>query len=480
MKNVKILTISIAVILVTMVAFGGVYIKTQNRMENKVKDYQLAMNLKGARNVKLMVNDENDTIIKDQDGKTVEDSSDLTDAEIAEKGYTKEEKPVNDESVKTADNYKKSKKIIEERLKSLGVEDYIVRVNETSGEIYMELADDSKVDTAISSASTQGKFEIKDTETEEVLMDNNDIKNVEVKYGSDNSSATSTGTRVFLNIEFNKEGTKKLEEISKKYVKSSTDSSETENSEETTENQQSEKTITMEIDGQKIMSTSFEETVSTGLLQLSVGSASTDTSTLQGYLKQASNMATILKSGNMPVSYELEENEFVFSGVKDTTIAIIIYVMLALSAIALIILIVKYKALGAIGTISFIGLASLLLLIIRYTNVLLSLEGIVGIGLVLILEYIFINSLLAKLNKKDFDKKEINKANKETYKEFFIKIIPVIIMIITFSLIKWAPISSFGMVMFWGILLIAIYNIIITNGLLQIRADSDTKVGGKK
>ena len=39
MKKVKITTIILAIILVTLVAFGGIYIKTQNRMENKVKDY---------------------------------------------------------------------------------------------------------------------------------------------------------------------------------------------------------------------------------------------------------------------------------------------------------------------------------------------------------------------------------------------------------------------------------------------------------
>lgn len=42
--------------------------------------------------------------------------------------------------------------------------------------------------------------------------------------GSSNSSTTSSssGTTVYLNIEFTKEGAKKLEDISSKYVKTST------------------------------------------------------------------------------------------------------------------------------------------------------------------------------------------------------------------------------------------------------------------
>ena len=38
MKKVKILTITLAIILVTAISFGGIYIQTQNRMENKIKN----------------------------------------------------------------------------------------------------------------------------------------------------------------------------------------------------------------------------------------------------------------------------------------------------------------------------------------------------------------------------------------------------------------------------------------------------------
>ena len=53
----------------------------------------------------------------------------------------------------------------------------------------------------------------------------------------------------------------------------------------------------------------------------------------------------------------------------------------------------------------------------------------------------------------------------------FIKIVPIIILVITFCLTEWLPISSLGMVMFWGILLIALHNVIVTNNLLNILTD---------
>ena len=53
-------------------------------------------------------------------------------------------------------------------------------------------------------------------------MDNNDIKSARVMYGSNNTSTTSAGTTVYLEIEFNKDGAQKLENISNDYKKQNT------------------------------------------------------------------------------------------------------------------------------------------------------------------------------------------------------------------------------------------------------------------
>ena len=236
----------------------------------------------------------------------------------------------------------------------------------------------------------------------------------------------------------------------------------------------------MKIDDEEIMSTSFDEQLKTGELRLSIGSATTDTEKLQEYIDQASSMAAVLDSGKTPVTYEIEENKYILSDITDNELQVVIYAMLAIVVIALIVFIIKYKSLGALGVISYIGLVSVLMLIVRYTNVVLSIEGIFGIAIVFVLNYIFVNKLLSKVNKygKELKVQDVKKANKETYKEFFIGIMPVMIMVVTFCFIKWIPISSFGMVMFWGISLIAIYNVIVTNSLLKVGAD--LKIGGKK
>lgn len=473
MKKIKILTIILLIILITMVAFWGIYTQVQNRMENQVRDYSYAMDLAGSRVVRLIVSDDSETVVKDSEGNVVEDSENLTDDEITANGYTKEETPYNSDDVKTVDNYRKSKEIIEKRFNELGISNYITRLDEETGDIIVEITENENTDNIVSNLATTGKFEIVDSQTQEVLMDNSDIKLANVMYGADSSSATSSGTMVYLNIEFTKEGTSKLEEISTNYTATTEDTNTT--SEDTSSDDTTEKTITMKIDGEEIMTTSFDEPIRTGRLQLSIGYSTTDTDTLNGYINQASNMAVVLDTGNMPVRYEVDTNEFIESDITQNQLQIASYIMLGVVGLALIVLIIRYRTLGLLGAFSYVGLMSILLLIIRYANVVLSMEGIFGIAIVLILNYIFVNKFLNKLkdNRKDLSKEEVIKANKETYKEFFIRIIPVIIMVIAFSFVQWTPISSFGMVMIWGIALIAAYNVIFTNNLLKLKAKKD-------
>ncbi len=442
-------------------------------MENQVKDYSYAMDLNGSRVIRLKVSQESKTVVKDQEGNEVEDSENLTDEEITQNGYTKEETPYNSDEVKTVENYKKSKEILEKRFKELHVDNYIIRLDEETGDILIEITENNNTDSIVSNLGTTGKFEIIDTDTQEVLMDNNDIKLANVMYGSDSTSTTSSGTAVYLNIEFTKEGTKKLEDISNKYVETTNTTTENTTTDETTDQTEetTEKTVTMKIDDEEIMTTSFDEPLRTGKLQLSIGNSTTNTDTLNDYIQQANSMAIVLDTGNMPVKYDVDTNEYVKSDITQNQIQIVEYIIIGIVVFALIVLIIRYKIAGILGAFSFIGLMSILLLTIRYANVVLSIEGVFGIVIVLILNYIFINKFLNKLkeNRKDLSKKNVIDANKETYKEFFIRIVPVIIMVVAFCFVNWVPISSFGMVMMWGIALIAIYNVIITNNLLKLK-----------
>lgn len=459
MKTVKILTITLLVILISMISFVGIYQKNKNKMENKVKDYSYSMSLNGARTIKLKVNTE-----------------------------STDDVPNNSEEVLTAENYKKSKEVIEKRLNKMNVEEYTTSVNEATGEITIQIPEqNSQTDTIIGNLNTVGKFEILDSETKEVLLNNDDIKSSEVLYNTTNS-----GTSVYLQIEFNKNGKDKLKNVSQTYVSvnnttnNTTENNVAENTTSETENEATntttegssdtattEKKITMKIDDQEIMSTSFDEQITTGKIQLSVGSATTDKTTLQNYVDQAQSVATTLDTGKMPVKYDLEKNQYIL---PETTTQDLVKIEIAVAIIALvgiIILIVKHKLNGLLAGIAYVGLSAVYMLVVRYTNVTISIESIAGIIIVLILNYIFTTMFLNKIEELNKEKAEnvMKKATGETYKKFYLRIIPICIMAITFSFVKWVPISSFGMITFWGIVIIVIYNAIITRYLLKANVE---------
>ena len=510
MKKIKIITMIVLIILITMVSFFGVYTQVQNRMENQVREYALNMDLDGARYVRLSVNKESTDVIKDADGNEVETDEEMTDEELAENGYTKESVPNNSEDILTVENYEKSKEIISERLESQGVGEYEISIDNETGDILVQIPENESTDSFVSNINTVGKFEIIDADTEEVLMDNSDIKLANVMYGS--ASSTASGTTVYLNIEFNKAGSEKLENISNTYVESTdttnttaedtntttddTTNTETENTttdsttteENTTENTTSSETDTTEdttdttetttkeiilrIDDEDIMTTSFDEPIENGRLQLSIGSATTDADTLQDNITQAAAMASVLDSGNLPIQYDVQSNEYILSDITNTHIEYLALAVGIVILIGLIVFVVRYKVNGLLSAIAFIGLISLYLLVIRYTNVSVSIQGIVGIIVTIILNYIFINKILSTIKKSEDSKKleTVKEGIKESYKEFFIKLIPICISVIAFCFVSWTTISSFGMVMFWGITLIALYNYLITATMLKVKA----------
>lgn len=449
MKTIKIITISLLIVLVSMIGFFGIYKQNKNQMSNVVKDYTYAMDLNGARTIKLTLNTD------------------------------------NSDEVKTEENYKTAKEIIEKRLKKLGAEEYKVNVNNENGEITVQIPENLNTDTIVSKLTTVGKFEILDSETNDVLLDNNSIESSKVLY----NRATS-GTSVYLEIAFNKDGKNKLEEISKTYVKTENNTTDenatteennteaTENTNETnTENTTSEKSsktekkISLKIDDSELMSTTFDEPITSGKIQLSVGKATTDSTTLKGYVEQAQNVATVLDSGKLPVKYDMEKNQYILSSITEQDLTYVAVTIAIIAIIAIIVLIIKYKTNGLVAGIADTGLAALYLLLIRYTNVVISIDSIFAITMMLAFNYIFTIILLSNIKKMKAENVEnaVQKSVTETYKKFFSRIIPVCILAIVFCFIKWTPINSFGMITFWGIVIIAIYNATITNLLFRIK-----------
>lgn len=166
----------------------------------------------------------------------------------------------------------------------------------------------------------------------------------------------------------------------------------------------------------------------------------------------------------MPLTYTVTQNQYVNQNISNQCIKYALYGTIALLAILVFAMIAKFKIRGLKGAISFVGFIALYLLIIRYTNVAISLGGIVAIIVISIISYLETINLL-KINEADEEIK--NKQITKEYISFILKMVPFFIISIVFSFILWEAIATFGMVAFWGIVLVLIYNYAVTRKLID-------------
>ncbi len=437
-RGLKIVLILLLIVLISIISFAGIYVQEKKSMVNVLADYKLGMDLKGSRTITVIVDDSKKTVYYDKDGKVVESE---------DKNGSKEEVPVNSKDALTKENYLKTKTIIEKRLNDLGIEEYLIRQNEDTGRLTVQIPEDDSTDMAIQYLYTTGKFSITD-EDGTVLLDNSNIKNAKVAYNT-----TQSGTTVYLNIQFNKDSVEKLKEITNNHLKT-TDS----------EGKDISKKITMKLDDTDLISTSFEEEVTNGVLSLSVGTASTSSSDLSNYLKEASNISIFLNNEPLPIKYSVDQNRYVLSDITEKTIETVGIVAGGVLVLACIVLTIVYKKNGLLAGIANIGYVAVLLIIIRYTNVIITTEGLFGILISVILNYIFSIYLLKMMKNKEIT---VGKAYNKTVLAMLFVLIPALAVGVTLCFANWMPIYSFGEIIFWGILLIFIYNTVLTRTLLM-------------
>jgi len=437
MKKVKIITIILAIILVTLVAFGGVYIKTQNRMENKVKDYTWGRELKGGRVVELKV-------------------------------ATSEEAKPNPEDL-TVENYETVKKTIIERLKNFGAQDYTISLNKAEGTIMVELLEDVNTDTYVYLLTAPMKVKIAEKDAGTELLSDSMVEKSLYTYTANVEGAY----QVYLELYLTNEGQAKIEKIKNNYailaeeiekieVDEEANKEETEGDDTTKESTDSGETAKNDENVRKIAKLTIAGTeydidkIEKNKIMVKIGGQTTNTASINNNMAAAAEIATLISSGKYPIDYEIAENKFIYSDITEEQI---LYFAIAVGSVMLVVFItsiVKYKTKGLLASISCIGFVSILSLILRYTNVIISIEGIGAIILTLIINF-RINQLMLK-NNENID-----------YKHLLLKLVPVIIITLVLCFAKWTNLSSFGMIMFWGLVLIAIYNTVVTKTLLKLK-----------
>lgn len=475
-RNLKVTLVVLIVVLISVISFGGIYYVNKGEMKNRLPDYVLGSSIKGYRHITLVASestneDENNTnstsnTTENTTENATENETSNTTENATENNTT--ENAVNttnttSENVNTASNYKKSANIIKRRLKVLNIDNYNVTCDESTGRIVVDLPEDDKTDIILSDLTEVGKFTIEDSETGEVLLDNGDVKSV--KFGQQNTG-TSSSSSLIMGIEFNSKGTKKFRNITKEYqnelAENSTEESNTTNSTNTTENstdssEKKDKKVKIKIDDAEILTTDFSEVIDNGVLTLTVGNANDETQR-----NSALNIGAIIQNEPLPVKYQVEGNTYTESSIDENTLKVIIYCLVVIALVIALVLIVKYRTMGILQAILSVGYIGLLLIVIRYANVVESLDGILSIFVCYVINSIFAFMISKVLSNKDLTKKVSKKSVNNVIKKYGLIIIPELIIATVCLFTSWSAIFSFGMILFWGVVISFVYNVAVT------------------
>ena len=453
-RKLKIILSIAVVVLIALISFLGVYVKDTVIFKNKLPDYEASSDI-GEKRITSFVFGTKETIY-DKEGNKVDSIPEGAN----EADYRKETENVNSEESLNSDNYKKVKEIFDGRLKSLNVEDYKVRVDESTGNVTVELEEGLNTDTLIQYLTCTGDFNMKDAENGDILLDKSDVKLAKVLY----SNASADGVTVYLDIQFNKEGKEKLAEISRKYVKPEEENSENNDKQEENKENDKKNKVTLTLEGSDMLTTHFGEEITTGELTISLGSGK-DTESLNEYVEQGNFYAMLINNAEMPIKYKAEYSETIKGNLAETPIYIALGISVAILLAIVIYMICRFKVNGIFASFSIILMIALLLLCVRYTNTEISLNSIGAIVLLVILDTYLINKILKSI-KNDNSIENIHKATIRTYLEEKEVIIVTLVIAIIFTFMRYVGAYTFGMTMFYGAISAALANLIFLRTIL--------------
>ena len=485
LKRIKTIAVVLIIILVSAITFTGLYIEKNGVWNNVLPEFNYGMELKGFRelrfsldksegeekevyidsNGKIMgevVEEEEDTSIDlvDDEGNPIstEETTEVTETteepQVEENnptsGYTKETRTIrpNDEDEMNIDNYEKTKKIIQKRLESMDVYEYNIRLDNVTGDIIVEVPDNNDDITIQQSLiTTVGNFNVIDAQNGLILLDDSNIKEAGVSYQGDG--------QVYLAVKFDKEGTEKLLNISKEYIAAEDTTNEATN--ETTEESASEATdklVTIKIDDTELMTTTFGEDIGNGELYIALGDVAENQDDLVKTYNQVYALAQTIDGEQLPLVYSLTSDNYIDSSISSDIINIVKILFAVVCALVSIYLIIKFKSKGLKAAIISIGYIALVILVIKYTRVIVTLNSIVAFALITIINYAFYIKLLKNMENIP----NLKAAFGNTMKELYLAIIPVLIIAVVFTFISGTVINSVGMMLFWGLFIQALYS----------------------
>ena len=468
-KKLEMVLLVLVIVLISAISFFGILHQDLNAWENVIPDYELGRELSKMRVLTFSVDDSVEEVeATETDETSVEVNQTVSDdEEISASGEKTEETAektvevaVNPTEILTKENYDKTKKIIETRLAKAGITDNEIVVDYETGDFNIYVPFNDAADRVVDYVVSQGKVELVDTETGDLLVPSDMISSVKgyatISEIDENTEKKETTYDLGLQFVLTEDGVKKLNELSKVYIETKDKDGEA-----------TQKTLDVQIDGQTVYTTYFDPKGTYTDLIIPIYSEVAKEQ-YETYLESITIYENTINTGALPITYVANYTTYLENSGNQQIIKILVAgFVIALIALS-IRLIIKNKSEGAIIALAEMGYIAVLSLLIRFAKEPLTLYSIVATFAISFVNYSFVNNMM-KTAGKEYTKDLVS---------FVVKFMPLIIVAIVFVFATSIELKSIGTVLFWGLLTLVVYNLIFTKNLFGLY--KKLKKGGNK
>lgn len=433
------------IVLISIISFLGIHKKNLNKWDDVIPEFILGKDLGEARIFNFEVSSETKDVEVEtaQEETTQEKATDVEGdvvegTELDQEATTEEEPattkvPVNSPELLTVKNFRKVKSTIEKRLHKYEVNDATVTIDEANGNLTLVVPNNRATDYVVSLVTDNGKVEIVDSDTEEVLMNNDLITKATTGYNQSRTTSTSSSSQLLdigISLDFNTKGKDKLNELSKTYIETINE-----------EGDAVQKTITIRVNGEDVYRTYFdpEGSYSSIFVPIYTSVDAEDTKTLNDNYSDCLIIASAINGGALDIEYEVVSGTYMSSYLGENFVRNVVIVIAVILCALAIYVALKYGKKGLMVDVIELGFVALLALLLRYASVTITFIGLITFLLMSFLNYFLAVGLMEKEKVENFAK-------------FLRSIVPLIIAIVVFVFAGDINAKSMGMIGFWSLI----------------------------
>lgn len=346
----------------------------------------------------------------------------------------------------STEDLKKAETVIRKRLEAKNIFDYIVRTDENTKQISVDIphkTDDPSRDPleAVEGLDKTAQVTFRDNEGN-ILLSGEDIK--DAKYSEEATDNTRLSSPHVV-LEFNDNGSKKFAEATEKLVG---------------------KTMPIYLDDELLTEPIVNSKIESNTAIITMGQGSYSDKKVQ-----AQEYAMLISSGALPFSLDVISKEYIGPYIGSQALDVSLKAGIIALILVCVIMIIIYRVPGFVSSIALIAYVSIELLVIANTGISITLPGIAGlilsIGMAVDANVIIFERIREELREKSGPKKSFEKGFKNAMTAIIDGNVTTFIIAILLYIFGIGSIKGFGIILALGVAISILTAVVVTKFILK-------------